>query len=626
VANLVENAVRHSPPGAAVTLRARANGASSVVLEVSDIGPGIADEDAGRVFERFYRSDAARASADGGAGLGLAIARWIVDLHGGTIRPERLHPTGCRMVVELPVAPVATSVAVLEPAVPVPDPTIASSRRNPMSVTDADPERPASTPPSAPLPPAGAAMWPDITTVDPADTRVLVAIAAAAVGTDLAMRSDVVGVAGALLPLIVVGGLLASGRVTNRRAWPLLAAVPLLGVWLVARMSWVLPLDILAAAALLVVAASYARDGDPLDLTIPGVIGRGVHALSHGVLGIGFPFSALRGRGNLALVRGIALGAPLLLVLGMLLGSADPVFASFFRIPQDASDLILHVVLLGIGAWVAAGLLRMASGQPYDVRPATKRPLGRIEALTILGGVVAIFAAFTVSQLVTVIGGAEYVRRTAGLSYAEYARNGFFQLLAVAIITLGVLLAVRATVEDPHDRVFLVLSEVAVVLTVLLVAGAVRRLGLYEQAYGLTSLRLLSTAFAVWIGIVFVLLGVSLTGRVRPDKQWFVPVAAACAVVGLLGLNVANPDAWIVRRNVERFGRSEKLDIDHLMQLSDDAVPALLDARTRMSPANAARVEQRVCEGERSTDRGFWAFNFARDAAIEARNEGCPAA
>lgn len=621
ISNLVENAVRHSPPGAPVAVRASEAGgaAGTITIEVSDAGPGIADEDADRVFERFYRSDAARASADGGAGLGLAIARWIVDLHGGSIRPERGSPTGCRMVVELPATaphPTATS------PFPSPSATTTSSRRTTtMTVTETAPTPP---PPPRPATTNTTTAWPDVTTVEPADSRVLLAIAAAAVGTDLAMRSEVVGLAGALLPLVVAGGLVASGRVTNRRAWPLLAAVPLLGVWLVARMNWLLPLDILAAATLLVLGASYAKDGDPFDLTIPGALGRGLHALVHGVLGIGFPFSALRGRGNLAVVRGVALGAPLLLVLGMLLGSADPVFASFFRIPQDLGDLLLHVVLLGIGTWGAAGLLRMASGATYDVRPPSSRPLGRVEALTILGGVVAVFAAFTVSQLIAVIGGVDYVRRTAGLSYAEYARNGFFQLLAVAIITLGVLLAVRATVDDPQHRVFVALSEVAVVLTLLLVAGAVRRLGLYEQAYGLTPLRLSSTTFAIWIGIVFVLLGVSLTGRVRPDKQWFVPVAAAVAVVGLLVLNVVNVDALIVRRNVDRFGASDKLDADHLLQLSQDAVPELLDARDRMSPANAALVVARVCEGERTADGGLWAFNFSHDAAVEARNQACP--
>jgi signal transduction histidine kinase len=101
VANLLENAVRHSPPDRPVAVRAAAAGAG-VVIEVDDDGPGIPDADRERVFERFYRADAARTSADGGAGLGLAIARWIVDLHGGSIRPERRTPTGCRMVVTLP--------------------------------------------------------------------------------------------------------------------------------------------------------------------------------------------------------------------------------------------------------------------------------------------------------------------------------------------------------------------------------------------------------------------------------------------------------------------------------------------------------------------------------------------
>jgi signal transduction histidine kinase len=75
-----------------------------VVIEVLDEGPGIPDDERARVFERFYRADAARAVGDGGAGLGLAIARWIVDLHGGDIHPEPRQPQGCRMVVTLPVA------------------------------------------------------------------------------------------------------------------------------------------------------------------------------------------------------------------------------------------------------------------------------------------------------------------------------------------------------------------------------------------------------------------------------------------------------------------------------------------------------------------------------------------
>ena len=102
VANLLDNAVRHSPPEGRVWLSAHAATNGHTTIVVSDEGPGIPSEEAERVFERFHRTDAARATRDGGTGLGLAIARWIVDAHGGAIRAETREPSGCRMVVELP--------------------------------------------------------------------------------------------------------------------------------------------------------------------------------------------------------------------------------------------------------------------------------------------------------------------------------------------------------------------------------------------------------------------------------------------------------------------------------------------------------------------------------------------
>ncbi len=101
--NLVGNAVRHSPDSGCVRLLARrSNGV--VRIEVVDEGPGIEPGEAERVFERFYRADHARAASDGGAGLGLPIARWIVELHGGRIHAEAADPSGCRIVVELPAS------------------------------------------------------------------------------------------------------------------------------------------------------------------------------------------------------------------------------------------------------------------------------------------------------------------------------------------------------------------------------------------------------------------------------------------------------------------------------------------------------------------------------------------
>jgi signal transduction histidine kinase len=104
VANLLENAVRHSPADGRVWLSAHAATTGITTIEVADEGPGIPPGERDRVFERFHRVDAARATRDGGTGLGLAIARWIVDAHGGTIRVREREPSGCRVVVELPRA------------------------------------------------------------------------------------------------------------------------------------------------------------------------------------------------------------------------------------------------------------------------------------------------------------------------------------------------------------------------------------------------------------------------------------------------------------------------------------------------------------------------------------------
>ena len=103
VMNLVENAVRYSPHPGEIALRASHAG-RTITIEVDDEGPGIADDDLEHVFERFHRGDGRRGADGGGAGLGLAIARWIVELHGGTIRAERREPRGSHMVVTLPAA------------------------------------------------------------------------------------------------------------------------------------------------------------------------------------------------------------------------------------------------------------------------------------------------------------------------------------------------------------------------------------------------------------------------------------------------------------------------------------------------------------------------------------------
>ena len=104
--NLLDNAVRLTPPGGAVMVSAHRHD-GSVDVHVADTGPGIAPEHLPRLFERFYRVDPARSAKDGGTGIGLAIARSVVEAHGGRIRAESEEGKGSVFTFELPVAPTA---------------------------------------------------------------------------------------------------------------------------------------------------------------------------------------------------------------------------------------------------------------------------------------------------------------------------------------------------------------------------------------------------------------------------------------------------------------------------------------------------------------------------------------
>jgi signal transduction histidine kinase len=99
---LADNAVKYTPPGGHVSLAARQDN-GHLRLEVADSGVGIRPEEQARIFERFYRADPAR--SPGGAGLGLAIARWIAEEHGGTIAVQSSPGRGSLFRVELPANP-----------------------------------------------------------------------------------------------------------------------------------------------------------------------------------------------------------------------------------------------------------------------------------------------------------------------------------------------------------------------------------------------------------------------------------------------------------------------------------------------------------------------------------------
>jgi two-component system sensor histidine kinase BaeS len=484
-------------------------------------------------------------------------------------------------------------------------------------------------PPTGGLPP-----WLRIDLVRPVTAwSVLLSVGIGLLG-DLAVRSGVVGLAGALLVLATSAALLASRRLRTRQARLLVALAPLFGIWFALRTSgWLLPLDVVAAFGLLVLGVSLSSGGSVADLPLAGLLSRAWHATLHAIV-VPEALVRLAGTGRprnpvtWAVVRGMLLAVPIVLVLGLLLVSADAVFASFVAVDLDGV-VFEHLFAIVFAAWVFLALARVSSARAPAALPAVGARLGAIEALVVLGSVIVLFGGFAVVQAVAVIGGDDYVRQTTGLTYAEYARSGFFQLLWVAALTITGLLALRAATdrgEPQARRRFAVLSCVVCGLTLLIVAVAVRRLTLYSDAYGLTMLRLYSTIFAIWIGAVLVLLILWLAG-LRGDRAWFPAAAAGCGLALLLGLNVANPEALVAKVNMQRPAAVER-DTGYLTSgLSDDAVPTIAALLPRLGTTEREDVLARLC-AEHAGNRerrftGWAAWNHSSANADQTRTDLC---
>ncbi len=461
----------------------------------------------------------------------------------------------------------------------------------------------------------------------PPTPALLAAVLAAGILFDLATRSGVATLAsvGSVIGEVVI--LFGSGRVRNGHARALLAAVPLFAMWYALRTSpSLLFFDVMACGGLLLLGASLARGGSIWELSVPRLVLRSVQAAVQLLRTPSFLAGSIRsdqhaaGRKVGGIVRGIAIALPLVLLLAALLASADVVFASFFDF--DTGEWVTHALTVVVGAVGMGALLRIASVQPAEPPQVRRAYLGVAEWTIVLAALDALFAAFAIARLAALSEGGRRVIDSAGLTYAEYARSGFFQLLAVAAIAGTTLVTLRAvaTTEGRAERRFKVMALLTVLLTLAIVVSAFHRLVLYEEAFGLTMLRVYSHTAIVWVGLALILLGVVLL--TRPKRPWLAPAAGITALALLLGLNVLNPEALVAKHNLADERRSTEFDPMYLLDLGDDALPTIADNLDRVDEASRVLVKNHLCRADRE-EPGWARFNLARDRAQDARRILC---
>lgn len=323
-----------------------------------------------------------------------------------------------------------------------------------------------------------------------------------------------------------------------------------------------------------------------------------------------------------ALARGAMFSLPLLWIFGTLLTSADAAFEQLATAVFHwlFTEYLGHLFFIVVIAWLVGGLLRQMLITPEWQPPAPKnreaKSLGVIEVTVMLGLLNALFLAFVWVQFRYFFGGSEAATAVPGLTLAEYTRRGFFELVTVAALVLPLLLVVHWLLrkEQPlHEQIFRGLAGTLIALLFVIMISAVQRMWLYQSQYGLTELRFYSTAFMGWLAVVFVWFSLTVLQGKR-DHFAFGMLVSGIATAVLL--NVVNPDAVIVRTNIDREGAAASLDANYVTSLSADAVPTLFAVLpTLTEEKRRAVVDQLLLRWSPPTTSDWRTWNWSRSRA-----------
>jgi len=459
--------------------------------------------------------------------------------------------------------------------------------------------------------------------------RTLVAAALLGILGDALLRVGPPGLNVFLWVAVLCGATALLGRgATGEGRWVLLPTLLFAAGFLWRDSSALQALDFLAVVGSLALAAHYARREGirraGVTDYIAGAVLSGIWAaggvlpvvasdVNWGELRVGGRSGQVR-----AIVKGVLLALPLLLVFGALFMAADAAFENLVTgvIGLNLDQFFSHLVFAGFLAWVAGGYLRsgLLARQPDLTRldPPATFTLGPLETGVILGLLNALFLLFVLVQFRYFFGGSATIHASTGLTYAEYARRGFFELVTVAALVLPTLLVGHWLQSGASERLFRWLAGTLVALLYVIMVSAVQRMLLYQQAFGLTELRLYTTVFMAWLAIVF---GWFLLTALRGLREHFAFGALVSALTILAALHVLNPDAFIVRTNLARTESRTPFDGAYAASLSADAVPVLLEEGVVLSAEQRTELLTRWT----STSGSDWrTWNWGRSQARQA--------
>ncbi|MCS6818265.1 MAG: DUF4173 domain-containing protein [Blastocatellia bacterium] len=401
--------------------------------------------------------------------------------------------------------------------------------------------------------------------------------------------------------------------------WPWLAAAFFAAMWAVRDSEPLLAMDLLAALALACLPLirggnSGLRTAGVVDL-VAAAIGTAWRTVTGGA-------DLLRNIGSIPVAWrtvatvgvGLLLAIPAVLIFGALFASADPLFNKMVSslVGVRFESILSHLLLTVVLTWLAAGYLwTHAAPRPFALPSLPVIRLGQVQVMMILGATGLVFALFVGVQASSLFGGEAFVRNQTGLTYAEYARRGFFQMIVAAGLSLPLVYGAAFAAGPAEGRSanwLRALMAAQLGLTVLVLASAVWRLGLYVRAYGLTEDRLYGGAVLLWIAVV-VMVFVPTVLRGRPAGVVLGTIVAAVVVLGVL--NLVNPAALVARYNLSHQER-RAADVKYLARLGADAVPVLVDKLEEVAPEGRCELAATLVRRYGALPGDWRGWNLAR--------------
>jgi hypothetical protein len=380
----------------------------------------------------------------------------------------------------------------------------------------------------------------------------------------------------------------------------------------------------------------------------------------------------------ISVIRGLAIATPLLLIFGALFVAADAVFEGLVQktLNINPDTVISHIFLVSAFSWIIAGYLRGSlvegvnekANDNFFVQPKNdeikqqtlsiteikedepkteEKPsqeakkwswqnldnsflpniftLGAIELTIVLGLINLLFLSFVIVQIPYLFGGFELVQNTPDFKLADYARRGFGELVTVAALVLPILLVSHWLLRKDssvNEKIYRVLAGIQVVLLFVIMISAAQRIFILtgNLGYGLTTIRFYPMVVMIWLALIFMWFSLTVLRGAREQFAW----GALWLAIFVLGtLHVFNPDEYIVRTNIRLMQEGRSLDASYNSNLSDDAIPVLLENLPTMSFEDQCRVKNSLYYRFETakTENDFRSWNISRWRAKKAMNE-----